>query len=84
MATKHKHCELIHAWADGATIEEFVPFTGEWETNNDPSWYERSEFRIKPVTKLDVAIELLETIAVGSTCYAKDAQEALNKIRSIE
>ena len=54
----HKHAELIHAWADGATIEArcVVPNEiGEWKTFTNPNWdVPYAEYRIKPEPKSDV------------------------------
>lgn len=58
---KHKHCELIKAWADGAEIEERFQdvYAGkewsEWE-DFDGEWRESVfyEYRIKPEPKPDV------------------------------
>ena len=54
---KHKHCDLIKAWADGATIQfkyENGDGSGpEWETfkpGEAPSWLPECEYRIKPKT----------------------------------
>lgn len=43
------HAELIHAWADGATIQ-IKKDNGEWEDclSNRPAWNEKTEYRIKP------------------------------------
>jgi hypothetical protein len=54
---KHKHADLIHAWADGAEIQ--------WKNTNDvwedwandevsPPWHPYSEYRIKPEEKKPV------------------------------
>ena len=44
---KHKHAELIKAWADGAAIEGF--WDGEWhEFKCAPDWDNFIEYRIKP------------------------------------
>ena len=50
---KHKHCELIKAWADGAEIEcKFV--SGVWRTVDYPDWANPDEeYRIKPEPKPD-------------------------------
>lgn len=45
---KHKHCELIHAFADGAAIERFYALPGKWILEKDPEWSSRDHFRIKP------------------------------------
>lgn len=44
---KHKHCELIKAWADGEEIE-YKNSYGEWERDTNPEWNDWSEYRIKP------------------------------------
>jgi hypothetical protein len=46
---KHKHAELIHAWADGARIETRLS-DGNWYEISLPNWGSwDSEFRVKPV-----------------------------------
>ena len=52
---KHKHAELIKAWADGAIIQLKVG-DARWidSVDNDPSWDIDSEYRIKPEPKPDV------------------------------
>lgn len=45
---KHKHCDLIKAWADGAQIQ-CRSIDGYWvETNATPAWYPHVEYRIAP------------------------------------
>ena len=50
---KHKHAELIHAWADGAEIEYLTAY-GTWALKEHTSWNEYHEYRIKPEPKPDV------------------------------
>jgi hypothetical protein len=47
---KHKHADLIHAWADGATIQVF---RDEWWDCEFPHWNGFFEYRIKPEPKPD-------------------------------
>lgn len=42
---KHKHADLIIAWANGAEIQ--VKNDGNW-TDIEPSWLKNKEYRIKP------------------------------------
>ncbi len=49
---KHKHADLIHAWADGAEIQ-FKRY-GEWLDDLSPDWYDSYEYRIKPEEKKPV------------------------------
>ena len=43
---KHKHCEVIKAWAEGSEIE--VMCKGEWMDAGIPTWSESNAYRIKP------------------------------------
>jgi hypothetical protein len=45
---KHVHCELIKAWADGAEIEFFNPFSEDWKTTPAPKWNLNVQYRVKP------------------------------------
>ena len=46
MSTPHKHAAAIHAWADGAVIEDY---SGKyWAVNPNPSWSLDYDFCIKP------------------------------------
>ena len=52
--SKHKHADLIHAWADGAEIEKFNH--GIWEDDELPMWYPNFQYRIKdPYRELKAA-----------------------------
>jgi len=51
---KHKHADLIHAWADGKQIQ-FRADAGIWLDTEDPCWNDDYfEFRIKPEEKKPV------------------------------
>ena len=53
---KHKHAELIKAWADGARIQ-YRAVLGEGEWCDEPRhliWEEYAEYRIKPEEKKPV------------------------------
>jgi len=51
---KHKHADLIKAWADGAEIQVFHPNTDTWDDcTYDPTWNLRLTYRIKPEPKPD-------------------------------
>jgi hypothetical protein len=61
---RHKHADLIHAWADGAEIQQNVPqfqgeiYTTKWFDDPDPLWCLLAEYRIKPQPKPDFEIHL--------------------------
>jgi hypothetical protein len=46
MGTKHKHYDVIVAWANGEEIQ--YEHKGSWININDPDWYETINYRIKP------------------------------------
>lgn len=49
MGTRHKHADVIIAWANGEEIE--YKWHGEWhdwDDNSTPLFYEDCEYRIKP------------------------------------
>ena len=51
---KHKHCELIKAWADGAQIQCKSYENDKWEDIRTPTWGEHFFYRIKPEPKPDI------------------------------
>jgi hypothetical protein len=55
---KHKHADLIHAWADGAQIQWLSIISGHWENidMNGKDWFEHYTYRIKPEPKPDIVI----------------------------
>ena len=49
---KHKHEELIKAWADGAEIQTKIG--DRYWFDCEPKWWSDREYRIKPTPKPDV------------------------------
>jgi hypothetical protein len=45
---KHKHADLIKAWADGAEIQVFYNDIMTWGGVDKPDWHESLSYRIKP------------------------------------
>ncbi len=45
--TRHKHADLIIAWAEGAEIQ--IKQWSDWAECKDPAWVYDNEYRIKPV-----------------------------------
>lgn len=84
MSKLQKHAALIHAWAEGAEIE-VLSTTGDWRHVPYPNWDE-STYRIKPQSKLDVAIGALERIyeICAQSRVLAISEAALNEIRSME
>ena len=54
---RHKHYDLILAWANGAVIQNEYN-NGIWLDEDFPYWYPDNNYRIKPEPKPDV----IETI----------------------
>lgn len=50
---KHKHAELIKAWADGAEIQ-YRHWGSDWKDSTSPTWDVHWEYRIKPEEKKPV------------------------------
>jgi hypothetical protein len=50
---KHKHAELIHAWADGAQIQ-YNHWGSAWKDSTSPTWDKNFQYRIKPEEKQPV------------------------------
>lgn len=46
MKTRHKHAELIIAWANGAEIESRNSI-GEWYPEPYPFWHDEIKYRVK-------------------------------------
>jgi len=53
---KHKHADLIHAWADGAQIQIRCSRSDKWVNAHSPFWDADREYRIKPEPKPDVVV----------------------------
>ena len=51
---KHKHADLIHAWADGKQIQHRLPSYDVWVDVNNPAWSDPWQYRIKPEEKKPV------------------------------
>ena len=45
---RHKHADLICAWANGAQIQYYDSVMCRWVDHINPLWNEETKFRIKP------------------------------------
>ena len=50
---RHKHADLIIAWANGAQIQIQMPGHDEWTDITYPDWLPSQFYRIKPEPKPD-------------------------------
>ena len=78
---KHKHADLIHAWAEGAEIEFKMP-DGKWRLTVRPTWHESNEYRIKPEEKKRVVRWLWASLN-GGLCeeMLSDSEHEFNKLQ---
>ncbi len=56
MTQRHKHADLIIAWANGAEMQVRDSSGGPWlsyESGENPSWSNDFEYRVKPEPKPD-------------------------------
>ena len=67
MMERHKHAELIKAWADGAEIETRPYSDAGWFPLEEPHWHVEREYRIKTEPKPDVVEQY---VAKGYTKYS--------------
>lgn len=64
-AKRHKHADLIHAWAEGAEIE-CKTMGGHW-VKAIQKWNDDVEYRIKPEKKPDVVRYVSVDLVSGCT-----------------
>ncbi len=65
---RHKHADLIHAWAEGAEIEYLSTMGYGWRRpGGTPLWDESETYRIKPEKKPDVVRYV--NAYLKNTCY---------------
>ena len=81
---KHKHADLIHAWAEGAQIQ-YKDEADIWKDIDSPAWHEWMEYRIKhytnPQTKEWVVLteDDLRKIILAATGVAEATLKERNK-----
>jgi hypothetical protein len=69
---KHKHSELIKAWADGAQIQVYRIQYNDWVDTRPPAWSDTNDYRVKPEPKLDV---IVYSHVVGKFLFGRDGIE---------
>jgi hypothetical protein len=72
---RHKHADLIHAWAEGAEIQILNKRDGLWHVIAWPDWDDCCEYRIKPEKKPDDVGYIGVYIASDGAWYVSDAYE---------
>lgn len=73
---KHKHSDLIKAWADGAIIQYYSQTHKKWldTASNHPIWCLDHEYRVKPEEKKPVirwlwSMKLTALMSDGDTTW---------------
>ena len=75
---KHKHAELIKAWADGAIIQFYAKERDKWLDCLSPSWVIEVNYRIKPEPRPDI-VKYIGCFNFGNTFG--DSAEDYHSIR---
>ena len=75
MTTRHKHADVIIAWANGAEIEYRDTPTENWRPIPTPGWYEDCEYRVKPLAK-KYRVALFNNGAEGYTSTADNQADS--------
>jgi len=65
--TKHPHYDVIVAWAEGEQIEYFNTLEQQWRCTDDPDFYPRVQYRIKPRESKEWEQRLLYEYESGGT-----------------
>lgn len=47
---KHKHADIIIAWAYGSQIQVWSDKHQEWQDRTNPIWLNEWQYRVKPIT----------------------------------
>ena len=48
MEQRHKHADVIIAWAEGKDVQVWNSVRNEWQESSNPNWFLGYEYRIKP------------------------------------
>jgi len=80
MSKRHKHADVIHAWAEGEEIE-YRSAGGAWVSDNRHiTFYEDFEYRIKPKTvKKEGWVNVYEYGVLGFKAYQTEEEADTQK-----
>ena len=85
MGQRHKHADVIIAWAEGKDVQIWDDGTKRWWGVTNPSFYEDRKYRIKPpAKKYRVALfldEAPQAVAANSQVTADNFESRSNFIR---
>ena len=86
MKQRHKHADVIIAWAEGAEVEYRNLPGATWVSASTPGWYENYEYRVKPPAK-KCRVALLKdnsesyALSVNSQDYADIVEQREDFVR---
>ena len=76
MALRHKHADVIHAWAEGEEIQHKHPLNANvWVDDDEPDWNQFTEYRIKPKEPRRLANENFIAMFMEYACANLDDQK---------
>ena len=76
MGQRHKHADVIIAWANGAEIEYRLGPDDSWSKATSPNWHADCEYRVKPpARKYRVALFRFSSEATSRYTACTDIQE---------
>ena len=87
MGQRHKHADVIIAWAEGEDVQVWDHTINKWgDVPGTPTWCERWEYRIKPPAKKCRAALLKDNrepyaLAINSQDYADTIEQRKDFIR---
>lgn len=84
MGQRHKHADVIIAWANGAEIEARSSTDRKWVVTCNPTWWEDVEYRVKPVNKYRVALFRFSSDAASTYTACTDIQEEADRYEQHE
>ena len=81
MGQRHKHADVIIAWAEGKDVQVWDKTFRKWgDVPGTPTWREEWEYRIKPLTKkYRVALFKDDSYTCTSTADTQWRAETLEK-----
>lgn len=79
--TRHKHADLIHAWAEGAEIQ--IRVLGRWCNAQRPLWNIDDEYRIKQRTVKKVGWVAMYTQADGFSYIQRNICDSEHDVKQI-
>ena len=62
MSNRHKHADLIHAWAEGKEIQYYSNIFKDWLDLSEPSWNLGDEYRLKPEKPYGKYDKIIESV----------------------